>query len=46
MHLSYLGSMKENSMFLTLTTPDDIEVLIGNMKVIKELVEMAFQLKF
>ena len=26
MHLSYLGSMKEN-MFLTLKTPNDIEVL-------------------
>ena len=35
MHLSYLGSMKENNMFLTPTTPDDIQVLIGNMKVHK-----------
>ena len=36
-HLSYLGFMKENNMFLTPTTPDDIEVLIGNMKVNKEV---------
>ena len=35
MHLSYLGSLKENNMFLTATTPDDIEVLIGNMKINK-----------
>ena len=35
MHLSYLGPMKENNMFLTSTTPNDIEVLIGNMKVNK-----------
>ena len=34
-HLSYFGSMKENNMFLTPTTPDDIKVLIGNMKVNK-----------
>ena len=27
--------MKENNMFLTPTTPDDIQVLIGNMKVHK-----------
>ena len=33
MRLSYLGSMKENNMFLTPTTPDHIEVLIGSMKV-------------
>ena len=32
MHLSYIGSMKINNMFLTPTTPDDIEVLIGNMR--------------
>ena len=31
MHLSYLGSMKENNVFLTPTTPNDIEVLIDNM---------------
>ena len=35
MHLSYLGSMKENNMFLTPTTPNDIEVLIGNMEMSK-----------
>ena len=35
MHLSYLGPMKENNMFLTSTTPNDIEVLMGNMKVNK-----------
>ena len=34
-YLSYLGSMEENNMFLTPTTPDDTEVLIGNMKVNK-----------
>ena len=34
-HLSYLGSMKENNMFLTPTTADDIEGLIRNMKVNK-----------
>ena len=33
MHLSYLGSMKENNVFLTPTTPNDIEVLIDNMTV-------------
>ena len=33
MDLSYLGSMKENNMFLSPTIPDDIEVIIGNMKV-------------
>ena len=27
--------MKENNMFLTPTTPDDIKVLIGNMKINK-----------
>ena len=32
MQLSYLGFMKENNMFLTPTTPNDIEVLIDNMK--------------
>ena len=32
MHLSYIGSMKRNNMFLRPTTPDDIEVLIGNMR--------------
>ena len=32
MHLSYLGSIKKNNMFLTPTTPNDIEVLIDNMK--------------
>ena len=35
MYLSYLGSTKENNMFLTPTTPDDIEALIGNMKINK-----------
>ena len=34
-YLSYLGSMEENNMFLTPTTPDDTEVLIDNMKVNK-----------
>ena len=34
-YLSYLGSMEENNMFLTPTTPDDTEVLTGNMKVNK-----------
>ena len=34
-YLSYLGSMKENNMFLTPTTQDDIEVIIGNMNVNK-----------
>ena len=34
MHLSYLGSMKENNIFLT-TTLNDIKILIGNMKVSK-----------
>ena len=37
MDLSYLGSMKENNMFLSPTIPDDIEVIIGNMKVNKVL---------
>ena len=47
MHLSYLVFMKKNNMFLTPTTPDDIEVLISNIKVtLKELVQVAFQLKF
>ena len=32
-HLSYLGSMKENDMFLTPTTSDDIVVLIDNVNV-------------
>ena len=35
MHLWYLGSIKESNMFLTPTTPNDTEVLIGNMKVNK-----------
>ena len=35
MHLSYLGSIKKNNMFLTPTTPNDIEVLIDNMKINK-----------
>ena len=34
-HLSYLGSMKENNMFLAPTISHDTEVLIGNMKVNK-----------
>ena len=33
MHLSYLGSMKENDMFLTPTTSGDIVVLIDNVNV-------------
>ena len=37
MDLSYLGSMKENNMFLSPTIPDDIEVIIWNMKVNKVL---------
>ena len=37
MDLSYLGSMKENNLFLSPTIPDDIEVIIGNMKVNKVL---------
>ena len=37
MYLSYLGSMKENNMSLTSTTPDDVEVLIGSVKVNKEV---------
>ena len=37
MYLSYLGSMKENNMFLTPTTPEDIEVLIGNIEVCREV---------
>ena len=36
MDLSYLGSMQEN-MFLSPTIPDDIKVIIGNMKVNKVL---------
>ena len=35
MHLSYLGSMKKNNMLLTPTTPNDIEISVGNMKVNK-----------
>ena len=35
MHLWYLGSIKESNMFLTPTTPNDTEVLIGNMNVNK-----------
>ena len=35
MHLSYLGSIKKNNMFLTPTTPNDIEILIDNMKIHK-----------
>ena len=35
MRLLYLGSMKDSNMFLTLTKPNDIEVLIDNMKVNK-----------
>ena len=34
MHLSYLGSMKENNIFLP-TNLNDIKILIGNMKVNK-----------
>ena len=37
MHLWYFGSIKESNMFLTPTTPNDTEVLIGNMKVNKEV---------
>ena len=35
MHLSSLGSIKKNNMFLTPTTPNDIEILIDNMKIHK-----------
>ena len=35
MHLSNLGSMRENNMFLTPTIPIDIEFLMDNMKVNK-----------
>ena len=35
MNLSYLGTMKENHMFLTPTTQNDIEVLIDNIEVNK-----------
>ena len=35
MHLSYLGFMKENNMFLTPTAPNDIKVLIDIVKVNK-----------
>ena len=35
LHLSYLGPMKGNNMFLTPTTPDAIEDLIRNMEVNK-----------
>ena len=35
MRLLYLGSMKDSNMFLTLTKPNDIDVLIDNMKVNK-----------
>ena len=35
MHLSYLGFMKENNMFLTPTTPNDIKVSIDIIKVNK-----------
>ena len=45
MHLSYLGSMKENNMFLTPLTPDDIEVLIGNVKVNKGVDPNSIQTK-
>ena len=34
-HLSYLESVKENNMSLTPTTPDDVDFLIGNIKVKK-----------
>ena len=37
--------MKENSMFLTPATPDDIEVLIGNMKVNKGVSPNSFSIK-
>ena len=37
--------MKENSMFLTPATPDDIEVLIGNMKVNKGVSPNSFPIK-
>ena len=44
-HLSYLGSMKENNMFLTPTTSNDIEVLINNMKVNKGIGPNSIQTK-
>ena len=46
MYLSYLGSMKENNMFLTPTTPEDIEVLIGNIEVCREVGRNCISTKF
>ena len=45
MHLSYFGTMKENNMFLTPTTPNDIEVLIDNMKVNKGVCQNSIPTK-
>ena len=33
MHISYLGSIKENNIFLAPTTPYDIEGLIDHIKI-------------
>ena len=44
-HSSYLGSMKENNMFLTPTTSNDIEISIDNMKVNKGIGPNSIQTK-